>query len=113
MEIQFRKDQESGWLVVLPEGRLDLTTATEFEDRSTAWIVEGYEELLLDFSALEFVASAGIRAILTLAKKLKSSSGTLALCGLKGVVQEAIKISAIHTIIPIYENLEAARKAQQ
>ncbi len=111
MEIQFQKDQESGWLVVLPEGRLDLTTATEFEDRCAAWIAEGYEELLLDFSALEFIASAGIRAILSLAKKLKSRGGAVALCGLKGVIREAILISAIQTIIPIYENLEAARKA--
>ena len=58
-------------------GRLDTTTAPELEAVIDG-CVEGIKELVLDFSGLEYVSSAGLRVILK-AQKLMNARGSMKL----------------------------------
>jgi anti-sigma B factor antagonist len=106
MDIQRREEQ--GWSVVAVRGRLDAVSTPDFEKKVLGWIEEGTRKVILEFSALEYISSAGLRSILLLAKKLKGAGGALAVAGASGVVREVFTISSFDTIIPILETLEAA-----
>ena len=63
-----------------------------------------------DLTALEYVSSAGLRCVLAIAKKLKASEGTLALCGLSGLVKEVFSVSGFDSFFPVYETVDEAIK---
>ena len=99
---------EKDFLIIKSEGRLDIATATEFEKKCTALLEQGHLKLVLDFSALEYISSAGLRSILAVAKKLKSRGGTISLCCLTGLVQEVFALSGFDTILPVYASVAEA-----
>jgi anti-sigma B factor antagonist len=53
-------------------------------------------------SALQFVDSAGLGAILSCLRKLTAAEGDLKLCGLTGPVRAIFEISRMHRIFDIY-----------
>jgi len=107
MEIEKKREQEV--VVVSVKGRMDAVSSPEFEKEMAAFIAEENKVLILDFAALDYISSAGLRSILTITKKLKEKDGKLLIAGLKGMVKEVFEISGFRSIIPIFESLESAR----
>ena len=103
MEIIVRKEQTAA--VVVLKGRLDAVTAPELERSCLVWIEKGEHKLLLDLAALEYVSSAGLRSVLSVAKKLKAAGGSLGLCSLSGLVQEVFSISGFDSFLPVYASV--------
>ncbi|MBC8420467.1 MAG: STAS domain-containing protein [Pseudomonadota bacterium] len=97
-------------LIVTVEGRMDAVTAPEFERCLKEWIDEGETLFIVDFGGLDYISSAGLRSILTIAKSLKLKKGQIALSALRSTVKEVFEISGFSTIIPVFESVEAALK---
>lgn len=68
MEInQTLEDKE---LTVIPEGRLDSSTSIEFSDYlKVNWLPEMHK-LVLDFSAVDYISSMGLRVLVSVYKQL-------------------------------------------
>ena len=98
----------SGYSVVKVEGRLDTVSAPDFEKKVRAWIDEGTSALIVDFTDLEYISSAGLRVLLVAAKSAKAAGGKLSCCSLKGVVRKVFEVSGFSTMLPVYESLESA-----
>ena len=94
--------------VVEGEGRLDISNSGQFEKECLAWIEQGHKILVLDFSQLEYISSAGLRSILSAAKKAGSAGGSVSLCGLSGLVEEVITVSGFDNILAVYADVEQA-----
>ncbi len=94
--------------VVKPKGRLDSTTGPALESELVAIIDGGSSRLLLDFSELLYISSAGLRVVLLAAKRLKASNGRLALCSLNAQIAEVFKISGFDAIIDIHASPDSA-----
>ena len=94
--------------VVAVSGRLDALTAPAFEAEARKLLEQGARAIILDMSDLEFVSSAGLRAILTLAKSLRSAQGEVRFAGLRPAVQEVFAISGFTSLFPIHRTLEEA-----
>jgi anti-anti-sigma factor len=95
-------------MVVLVKGRMDASSAPEFEKNMEKWIDDGERAFAVDLSGLDYISSAGLRAILSIAKKLKTLNGSLQIASLKGSVKEVFEISGFSSIIPICDSIEAA-----
>ena len=108
MEIDTAK--ENNKVIVSVKGKIDAVTAPEFEKTLADFIVQGEKSFLLNFGGLEYISSAGLRSILFTAKQLKSKSGNMIFCGLKGPVRDVFKISGFDTIFKIYNTREEALK---
>jgi anti-anti-sigma factor len=106
MEIATRK--EGGATVVSVKGRVDAVTAPEFEKGLSALMAGGDCTLVLNFSDLEYISSAGLRSILTTAKQLKAKDGKMIFAGLKGPVKDVFKISGFGSIFKLFETEEEA-----
>ena len=65
-------------------------------------------QILVDMSAVEYISSAGLRGILTSAKKLKAKGGNIQFCGLQGMVADVFKMSGFAAMFQIFDNKEQA-----
>ncbi len=109
MEIMKRKEKDA--MVISVKGGLDAVTTRGLEKDLTELVAAGERLLVLDLGDLDYISSAGLRTILTVAKKLRENQGRLLLASLKEVVREVFEISGFSSIIPIFESVDAAISA--
>ncbi len=108
--MEFETTKQENAIVIKVTGRMDAVTAPEFENACSPH-VEAREKLLVaDLSNLEYISSAGLRSILSTAKKMKANSGEIRFCNLNGMVQEVFSISGFSSMFTICETLEEALK---
>lgn len=84
-------------LTVSLEGRLDTTTSPMLESELND-SYEGITELILDFAALEYISSAGLRVILSAHKMTK---GMLKIINVNDSVREIFDITGFSDILNI------------
>lgn len=99
-------EEIEGVLVVHTEGRLDTITAGEFEKEVSTLIQQSKHNALLDFEKLDYISSAGLRAILILAKEMKAKETIFAVCSLNETIKEVFCISGFDSIITIYQTID-------
>ena len=99
---------EGSILVVKLRGRLDTNASMEFEQQVEESINFSKENMILDFSELEYICSSGLRVIIQAAKKLKSLQGELVLCSMEDYIQEVFEISGFDTFLKIFVSKEEA-----
>ena len=93
-------------VVIVP--RLEACTAMETETAINDLIQKGARKLLCDFSQTEFISSAGLRLLLSTAKKLKESGGELILCSLRPFVHEVFEMGGMIRYFRIYDSEDEA-----
>ena len=93
------KNLDGDKLNIAVEGRLDTTTAPELEAELKS-SMDGISELILDFSKLEYVSSAGLRVILA-AQKTMNKQGTMKLVNVNDEVMEVFEITGFVDILTI------------
>lgn len=83
------------------DGRLDASSAPILERKIASLIDEDHFHLILDFSRVDYLSSAGMRVLLSATKKLKSKKGNLVLFSLVSDVEEVIKMAGFEKILHI------------
>jgi anti-sigma B factor antagonist len=78
-ELVLTTDRNGDQAVVTVQGELDAYTAPGLEDHISALLSEDVTGLVLDLSQTGFLDSSGLRALLTIHRRLESSSGHLEL----------------------------------
>jgi anti-sigma B factor antagonist len=108
MEIIETKQGDASVFKIL--GRLDSNTSPDLEDRISETMNNGTFNMVLDFEALEYISSAGLRIILKTTKDLKRQNGQLILCAMQDYVREVFEISGFDSFLPIVPSLDDALK---
>lgn len=94
--------------VVAPTGVLDGKAATTFERKLVELLDAKTTRLVIDLTKVSLVTSAGIRALVMAAKRLRGGGG-LALCGLSPQVRSVFDVAGLSTVFTITPNaLDAA-----
>ncbi|MBP6261071.1 MAG: STAS domain-containing protein [Chromatiaceae bacterium] len=94
-------------LVIAPQGRLDSTTAPAFEKQLMEYLAR-QSNLILDFSALDFISSAGLRVLLMAAKRIGKDNGRFLLCEVSQPVREVLEISGFLGMIEVVGSRDEA-----
>ena len=71
-------------------------------------IDRGESRLVLDFSRLIFVTSAGLRIVLRAAKRLANARGELVLCALNEAVNEVFDLAGFLPILTVRSSVSEA-----
>jgi anti-anti-sigma factor len=95
-------------LVVGLEGRLDSATSSRLEQELLSRIAAAERCIVLDCSKLAYITSAGLRAVLLAAKKLKNLDGGLVLCSLNESVWKVFDLAGFTRILSIHPTLHEA-----
>ncbi|MBQ0092787.1 MAG: STAS domain-containing protein [Clostridiales bacterium] len=94
MEIIQKKENTS--LEIALVGRLDTTTAPQLE-AVVKENLEGVTDLVLDFTKLEYVSSAGLRVILA-SQKTMNKQGSMVIRHVSPDIQEVFEITGFSDI---------------
>ena len=86
-------------LTVTIAGRLDTTTAPQLEAEFKQSI-NGIEKLVLDFAALEYLSSAGLRVLLA-AQKVMNKQGEMVIRNVNQTVNEIFEVTGFIDILTI------------
>ena len=97
MNINTKK--EGTTLSVGVEGRLDTMTAPELE-AALGKDMPDAEQLVLDFSKLDYISSAGLRVLLA-AHKTMSRKGGMKICHVNEIVKEVFDVTGFSDILTI------------
>ena len=100
---------EADVTIVAFAGNLDSNTAPVAQQALDGVLAAGGKKLVVDFSALDYISSAGLRVLLGTAKKLQGSGGALRLFGLNETVREVFEISGFSTILAVRGTESEAR----
>lgn len=97
--MKMTKKQEGAQLEIALEGRLDTMTAPELEAELNQSL-NGAETLILDFSKLDYISSAGLRVLLS-AHKQMSVKGGMKVAHVNEIVQEVFDVTGFADILTI------------
>lgn len=106
MAVETRKEKEI--TVATITGRMDALTTSEIERSLMHVVDEGEKKLLIDLGGLDYISSAGLRTLLTTAKRIKAQAGTMVFANLRDHVKEVFEISGFHSLFLVYASVEAA-----
>ncbi len=83
-------------------GNLDSNTSPQAQQALDGILAGGAKKVAIDFTALDYISSAGLRVLLGAAKRLGGTGGSLRLFGLNETVREVFDISGFSTILAVY-----------
>lgn len=93
------KKRENNELTVTLEGRLDTVTAPSLEEELKANL-DGIQKLVLDFKALEYISSAGLRVLL-MAQKTMNKQGSMVIRNVNETIAEVFEITGFADMLTI------------
>ncbi|MFA6502531.1 MAG: STAS domain-containing protein, partial [Parachlamydiales bacterium] len=89
-------------------GRIDASSSSLLQNKLGVLFDEGRKVVLLDFSNIDYLSSAGIRVLLTFTQKYKEKKGRLGVFSLTEDVLDIIKVTGFNKILNIYKNEKEA-----
>jgi anti-anti-sigma factor len=89
-------------------GRIDAASSSLLQNKLDVLFDEGRKVVLLDFSNIDYLSSAGIRVLLSFTKKFKEKKGRLGIFSLMDDVFDIIKLTGFNKILNIYKNEKEA-----
>jgi anti-anti-sigma factor len=104
--IHIHKEWEVDVMTVF--GRVDAERAPEIEAVGRKVLETPYSKLLINMSAVQYLSSAGLCALLNLGKLATASHGRLFLCSPSAQVKQILKLSGFDKILAIRNSVQDA-----
>lgn len=108
MDIQL-EDLSNGALCVVLQGRLDTVGVDRIDARVTQAVAAEPRDTALDLGAVTFLASMGVRLIISLARAQKARGRKLVLFGAQPGVRATLDMVALDKIIPLLPDRAEAK----
>ncbi len=106
--MEFTNEKNNTFYVVAITGRLDASSAGELDIECDKWLAQDETNVILDLGGVEYISSAGLRSILSSAKKLRAKEGELLFCELEGMVADVFQMSGFAAMFSIFDTKEQA-----
>lgn len=101
--MEFTVEKHPTTTVLKAAGRMDITGAPEFEKKARDLINEGVSRIVIDMEAVDYVSSAGLRAILVAAKKAKAVKSEIVFSSVTGMVLDVFSMSGFKAMFRLFE----------
>lgn len=94
------KNQEGEKLTVSVNGRIDTFTAPQLENEVSP-ILDGITDLVMDFSQVEYISSAGLRLLVAWQKTVAAKGGKLTVRHIADNILDIFKATGLTDFIAI------------
>ena len=94
--------------VVTVSGRVDSNTAPTFEETLKSVIEGGQRNVVLELGGVEFMSSAGLRAMVSSLKACKSGGGKLVVATPSNRVAEVMQLAGLTSLFAVYDDVTTA-----
>ncbi len=106
--LHIRLEEVGSKVILRLEGRIDAATAPVLENKIQKLIDEKRFQLLLDFTDVDYLSSAGMRVLLAALKKIKAHHGIFGVFSVTEDVSEIIRLAGFDKILHIFINEQEA-----
>jgi anti-anti-sigma factor len=107
----FTEERNGEVMILGPSGRIDTANSKVLPEKITQVIDEGVHNLLLDFSAVTYINSLGLRTLITAAKRLANSGGKLVMAEVDVQVRKILEISGLTSVLGVHATRAEALSA--
>lgn len=101
-------EPRAGVTHVTLDGRLDLAGAETAESRFSAVLSARPDVVIVDLGKLTFMASVGLRLLMTSGKSLAKAGASMLLINPDETARAILKSTAIDKVLPVFDGLDAA-----
>jgi anti-sigma B factor antagonist len=107
MVMAFKAEEVDGVLIIsTPHMDLDASTADEFK-RTVGLMVAGHQKVAVDLGEIGFMDSAGLGAIISLCKTVRSGGGEFRVFGLTEAVKSLFELVRVHRLFDVCADRES------
>lgn len=105
--MDFHLQKQGAVTVIKPAGPLTAADADLFRAKATETARASLGRLLVDASAIPFVDSAGLEALLDVTEELANGGRALKLCAATPTLREALEITGLATAFEYFPDVNA------
>lgn len=91
--------------LVAVSGRVDSATAPDFDKALQSLVHAGRNQIVLDLKGVEYMSSAGLRAMVSALKATKGGGGDARLAQPSTRVREVLELAGLTSIFTVYDDL--------
>lgn len=106
--VSIRSERKGAVLLLHLRGRLDVLSSQAAEKQVVSLISKGESNVLLDFTEVDYLSSAGMRMLLSIFRCVQNASGKLAVCSVDDGVMDVLKLSGLDDIVDVYATQDEA-----
>ena len=99
---------EGDIIVFLPKGRIDTLASTVLDQALQSAVSAGNHNMVVDMSGVDYISSAGLRALAAVQVRSKAEGGDMKLAGLNKRVTRVFNIIGFDLLMSIHDTPEAA-----
>ena len=94
--------------VFLPEGRVGNQAAADMDEALQSAVSAGRNNLVVDMSGVEYISSAGLRALASVLVRSRAEGGDMKLAALNARVTRVFKIIGFDLLMSVHDTPDAA-----
>lgn len=98
--MDFKRIKDGDRITLIPEGMIDTNTAPEFEEEVDSVLSEA-GNVIIDFSGVTYISSAGLRILLKAQKKVSSDNGEMVIKNISESIREIFELTGFINILTI------------
>jgi stage II sporulation protein AA (anti-sigma F factor antagonist) len=96
-------------IIICAPARLDGLNSGNFSTFSANLVTAGARRVVLDFTDVEYMSSAGVRALMMMQKQLSGNGGKLVLLACRPHIRDLLNFSGLIDLAPLADSFEAAK----
>lgn len=102
------EEKKGNATIISLKGRLDSSTSPEVEKTIISSIEQGAQDVVLDFSSLDYISSAGIRVLVHCHKELEKKQGHIFLAAVPKPIENVLYITGFLPYFKVFDGLSQA-----
>ena len=107
--MEFHRDDSDGILIFTPDGQIDSYDGSPVLDDLLRTIAAGAEHVIVDCSALGYMSSVGLTALIRLHKRASERGGHVKLANVGPALIRLLKITRLDQVFECYPGVDEAR----
>jgi anti-sigma B factor antagonist len=108
--IHIKRLQEDGTDVIALIGEIDASSSIELDLAIAKSVGEGYNKILVDCSALEYISSAGLGVFMSYVEEFNDKNIRMVLYGMSDKVANTFQILGLNELLNIAEDKVQAKQ---
>ncbi len=104
MAMDIREEKKGNIMIYALNGRLDSSTSPMVETKIIDAIEAGAHDVVLNFSSVDYISSAGIRVLVHCHKELEKKHGHIFLASVPKPIENVLYITGFLPYFKVFEN---------
>ncbi len=106
--MEINKIVREGIAIIELSGRCEIQDYDNLNEHLNLIVESGEKNLVLDLTALNFINSAGLRAMILTVQKMGGAGGRVVFCNVNETIEKLFSITGYAPILKRFDSIEAA-----